>query len=218
MVVCFAHASWCSRSQACHHRRCRRARQGPSRGEGRAHQRLSVDDGGRQARASHSGRFGCSGRVGGAARRLLRHRARGCPKARHRIAAETKERPVKVVYDAGVLVAADKNERWAWAEQRVRLELGILPLVPSNVVAQASRSPRQVPLRRFLRGCEVRDFDEPRAHRVGALLGKARTADVVDASVVELAVDAGAEVVTTDPRDIARLVAASGSAVRVTSR
>jgi hypothetical protein len=31
-----------------------------------------------------------------------------------------------VVYDAGVLLAADKNDRAVWAEQRVRLSAGII--------------------------------------------------------------------------------------------
>lgn len=57
-----------------------------------------------------------------------------------------------VVYDTGVLIAADRNERRTWAEHRVRLESGVLPLVPAPVVVQASRSPRQAQMRRFLRG------------------------------------------------------------------
>jgi len=32
-----------------------------------------------------------------------------------------------VVYDAGVLVAADRNVRTAWAEHKVRLEAGVVP-------------------------------------------------------------------------------------------
>jgi hypothetical protein len=35
-----------------------------------------------------------------------------------------------VVYDAGVLVAADENERRAWAEHKVRLELGMFYWFP----------------------------------------------------------------------------------------
>jgi hypothetical protein len=126
--------------------------------------------------------------------------------------------PGTTVYDAGILVAADKSERWAWAEHRVRLMAGIIPLVPSNVVAQVSRSPRQAQLHRFLRGCEVASFGEINAHRSGALLGRAKTSDVVDASVVELAVARDAEIVTTDPRDIERLVLASGKRVRISKR
>jgi hypothetical protein len=56
-------------------------------------------------------------------------------------------------------------------------------------------------------------LSEVAAHRVGALLGKSRTTDVVDASVVELAVARGADVVTSDARDIGRLVAATGKPV-----
>ena len=54
-----------------------------------------------------------------------------------------------VVYDAGMLVAADRNVRVVWAEHRVRLEAGIVPVVPAPVVAQVSRSPQQVQLRRL---------------------------------------------------------------------
>jgi hypothetical protein len=54
------------------------------------------------------------------------------------------------VYGAAVLVAADRNERRAWAEHKVRLEPGLVPLVPAPVVAQVSRSPQQAQLRRFL--------------------------------------------------------------------
>ncbi|HKU38526.1 MAG TPA: hypothetical protein VJR89_10275, partial [Polyangiales bacterium] len=61
----------------------------------------------------------------------------------------------KVVYDTGVLIAADRNQRRTWAAHKVRLESGVVPLVPAPVVAQASRSPEQVQMRRLLRGCEI---------------------------------------------------------------
>jgi len=50
-------------------------------------------------------------------------------------------------------------------------------------------------------------MDEDAAHRAGALLGKARRDDVVDASVVALAVARKADIVTADVHDIRRLVA-----------
>ena len=59
-----------------------------------------------------------------------------------------------VVYDTGVLIAADRSERHIWAEHRARLEAGVIPLVPAPVVAQASRSPKQAQLRRLLRGAK----------------------------------------------------------------
>ena len=115
-----------------------------------------------------------------------------------------------VVYDAGVLIAADRNDRRIWAEHRVRLERGIVPLVPAAVVAQVSRSPRQVQLRRFLCGCDVALLDETGAHRVGALLARARTSDVVDAIVVVLALEKGADIATGDRTDLERRVRAAG--------
>ena len=92
-----------------------------------------------------------------------------------------------VVYDAAVLVAADRNERRAWAEHKARLELGVIPLVPAPVVAQVSRSPQQAQLRRFLTGCVVVPLGESEAHEAGRLLGMTRTADVVDGVVVTIA-------------------------------
>lgn len=122
-----------------------------------------------------------------------------------------------VVYDAGVLIAADRNNRRIWIEHRVYLEEGFLPLVPAPVLAQVSRSTQQVQLRRFLRGCEIAIFDEAAAHRVGGLLACTRTTDVVDASVVELAVQRRAEIVTSDTLDIQTLVVASRAQVRIRS-
>jgi predicted nucleic acid-binding protein len=115
----------------------------------------------------------------------------------------------RVVYDAGVLVAADKNERRIWAEHKTRLQAGLVPLVPAPVVAQASRSPKQVQMRRLLRGCEVVSFNEAIAHEAGSLLGKARTKDVVDAAVVVLAIHHRADVVSDDADDIERLLSAA---------
>jgi predicted nucleic acid-binding protein len=115
-----------------------------------------------------------------------------------------------VVYDAAVLIAADRNDRRVWADHRALLESGVVPWIPATVVAQVSRSARQVQLSRFLRGCVIVPFDEPSAHATGRLLGAARGSDVVDASVVALAASRRASIVTGDPDDIERLVAACG--------
>jgi hypothetical protein len=50
------------------------------------------------------------------------------------------------------------------------------------------------------------------------LLERTKASDVVDASVVELAIARDAEIVTSDLDDIGRLVFASGKKVVVTSR
>ena len=121
----------------------------------------------------------------------------------------------RVVYDAAVLVAADRNERRAWAEHKARLELGVLPMVPAPVVAQVSRSPQQAQLRRFLTGCVVVPLGETEAHEAGRLLGITKTSDAVDAVVVITAVRQKAAILTSDPDDIERLVRASGREVAV---
>ena len=120
-----------------------------------------------------------------------------------------------VAYDAGALIAADRGERRFWAEHRVRLELGIVPLVPAPVLAQVSRSPRQAQLRRLLRGCDVVALDEHAAHDAGALLGKARAGDVADAALVMLAADRGADIVSDDRHDIERLAGALRKRIRI---
>jgi predicted nucleic acid-binding protein len=118
-----------------------------------------------------------------------------------------------VVYDAAVLVAADRDTRSVWAEHRIRLEAGIVPVISSPVVAQVSRSPTQVQLRRLLRGCEVVSLTEQRAHAAGRLLGRVGSRDVVDAVrdvvdavVAATAAELRADVVTGDRADIRRLL------------
>ncbi|MBV9760918.1 MAG: PIN domain-containing protein [Acidobacteriaceae bacterium] len=115
-----------------------------------------------------------------------------------------------------MLVAADRNDRRIWAEHKVRLELGIVPAVSTPVVAQVSRSPRQAQLRRFLAGCEVVPFGEREAHEAGQLLGRTRTADIVDAAVVATAALLNKTVIVTgDPENIKRLVKTCGRDVAV---
>lgn len=119
------------------------------------------------------------------------------------------------MYDTGVLIAAARAERRTWAEHRVRLEASVVPLVPAPVVAQASRSPKQAQMRLLLRGCDIVPFDEAAAHAAGSLLGKTRTADVVDASVAVLSIRHGADVVTHDAKDIRRLLSVARTKVSI---
>jgi hypothetical protein len=119
------------------------------------------------------------------------------------------------VYDAAVLVAADRNERRAWAEHKARLEFGAVPLVPAPVVAQVSRSSQQAQLRRFLAGCLIVPLGERDAHHAGRLFAKTGTTDVVDAVVVTVALRNRAVILTGYPEDMGRLVRASGREVFV---
>jgi hypothetical protein len=40
---------------------------------------------------------------------------------------------MSAVYDAGLLIAADRNHRHVWADHRARLELGVVPLAIARV-------------------------------------------------------------------------------------
>lgn len=116
-----------------------------------------------------------------------------------------------VIYDAGVLIAAERNERRVWADHKVRLEAGIIPYVPAPVIAQVSRTPAQVQLRRLLRGCKVLSLTERTAHGIGHLLGLSRTTDIADAAVAHAAAEWRADVVTSDAAGIRRLLQAAES-------
>jgi predicted nucleic acid-binding protein len=121
------------------------------------------------------------------------------------------------VYDAAVLIAADRDDRQVWADHRARLELGVPPETTAPVVAQVSRSDRQVQLRRFLRGCEIRPFAREHAHMVGALLASAGADDVVDGHLAIVAERSASTVITGDVADLRRLSSHLSSPVRITS-
>jgi len=122
---------------------------------------------------------------------------------------------VSVVYDAGVLVGAERSERRIWADHRARLNLGVIPVTTAPVVAQVSRSKGQAQLRRFLRGCDVAAFSANAAHEVGSLLARVGLSDVVDAHVVLVASRVNAVVLTSDLDDLRALSGALSTPVQV---
>lgn len=88
-----------------------------------------------------------------------------------------------IVFDAGALVALDRNDRAVWADLNNAARADIPVLVPLAALAQAWRGgPRQALLARALRYVDRVSFDEEAA-AAGELCGRAGTADVVDASV-----------------------------------
>nr|MDT0662948.1 PIN domain-containing protein [Micromonospora sp. DSM 115978] len=117
---------------------------------------------------------------------------------------------IPYVYDAGVLIAVDNDDRRMWAIHHLAIEDGRRLIVPAVVVAQAWRDTRrQARLGKFLAGCEVAPVGLEVAKAAGVLCGQAGTRDVVDAVVVTFALAYGAIVFTSDPEDIAALSAAS---------
>ncbi|MFF8192411.1 twitching motility protein PilT [Streptomyces bobili] len=118
---------------------------------------------------------------------------------------------IPYLYDAGALIAIDNNDRHMWARHSLALEDGRDIHVPAVVVSQAWRdSRRQVRLGKFLEGCRVAPVGLETAKAAGILCGKARTADIVDATVVVMAASLGAIIWTSDPDDIRDLINAQG--------
>ena len=110
-----------------------------------------------------------------------------------------------ITYDAGALIAAERNDRRLWALHRRALERGIVPTVPAGVLAQGWRGGPQAQMSGLLAGCRIEDFDEARARSAGAACGVAGTSDVVDAAVVVGAAARRNLVVTSDPGDLTLL-------------
>ena len=117
---------------------------------------------------------------------------------------------VPYLYDAGVLIAIDNNDRRMWARHSLALEDGRDIYVPAVVVSQAWRDPRrQVRLGKFLTSCRIEPVGLETAKAAGILCGKAKTADVIDATVAVMAAALGAIIWTSDPDDIHALADAS---------
>lgn len=121
-----------------------------------------------------------------------------------------------LLLDACALIAVERGDR----EVLARLLKARFDRVPvrttTAVVAQVWRDGgRQARLARLVNTTDERPLDQDAARRIGLLLGASGMADVVDASLVDLAVP-GDEILTSDPADIIRLVDASGKEVQVT--
>lgn len=115
-----------------------------------------------------------------------------------------------IIYDAGALVAAERRVRSLWSLHQAALRRDVSPLVPSGALAQVWRGGPQPNLSRLLAGCTIAPLDESLARAAGALCGRARTNDVVDASVVVLARVMAGSIVTGDADDLRALAGAAG--------
>jgi predicted nucleic acid-binding protein len=113
-----------------------------------------------------------------------------------------------VTFDAGGLVALDRNDRRVIVLLARAAELGARVRVPATALAQAMRHPaRQSRLSRLLRQPKtaIVALDGPDATQVGILLAASRTTDVADAHVVICARRHGEAIVTSDPDDLEHL-------------
>lgn len=117
-----------------------------------------------------------------------------------------------LVLDAGAFLAVERNDRAIVARLRAARKQHVDLRTTAIVLGQVWRDPqgRQARLARLLRAVDVRPVDERMGRRAGVLLARAGTSDPIDATVV-LAAENGDRILTSDPSDIRRLVAASGT-------
>lgn len=123
-----------------------------------------------------------------------------------------------IVLDAGALIVLDKGTDRFFAA--LVNELGATDeatteenpvLIPAGAVAQVWRDgSRQARLARLLDRCGTASFDDV-AKDAGVLCGKARTSDVVDASVALVAArPVVRDLYTSDPDDMTLLLEVNG--------
>src|SRR5688572_704210 len=113
-----------------------------------------------------------------------------------------------ITFDAGGLIALDRNDRRVLTLLARATERGMRITIPATALAQAIRNPaRQTRLSRLIRQAETDlvALDGPDATAVGLLLARTATADIVDAHVVVCAQRAGQTVITSDAGDLNRI-------------
>jgi predicted nucleic acid-binding protein len=113
-----------------------------------------------------------------------------------------------IVFDAGGLIALERNDRRVFSILDTAVEDGDRIIVPATALAQVIRNPaRQVRLWRMIQfdKTEVIPLDGSQAQAIGALLARTRTSDITDAHVVICAQTAGYAIITSDPLDLKRL-------------
>jgi len=117
---------------------------------------------------------------------------------------------MRLVLDAGAFIAVERADRDTLALLKGELLARRVPLTHGGVVGQVWRggSRRQALLARLLAAVEVAPLDDALGRRAGALLGRARRDDAIDAAVVLLSRD-GDVILTSDPADLRPLAAAA---------
>jgi predicted nucleic acid-binding protein len=113
-----------------------------------------------------------------------------------------------ITFDAGGLIALDRDDRRVLALVARAKERGLRITIPATALAQAIRNPaKQARLSRLIRqiDTDLIGLDGPDATTVGLLLARTGTTDVVDAHVVVCARRAQQAIVTSDAGDLRRI-------------
>ncbi len=120
-----------------------------------------------------------------------------------------------LVLDAGGLIAVDRRNQWVRGLLLVSQHQGVAVRTSSAVVAQVWRDgARQANLARLLGTVEVASLDPAAGRRIGELLARTASADVVDAHLA-LLVEPGDTVLTSDADDLADLLRTRGVRARL---
>ncbi|MCP9488800.1 MAG: hypothetical protein MSC31_02855 [Solirubrobacteraceae bacterium MAG38_C4-C5] len=120
-----------------------------------------------------------------------------------------------LVLDAGGLIAVDRSNPRVQAILLVTRRRGLPVRTSSAVVAQVWRDgARQANLARLLAWTETASLNPAAGRRVGELLARTASADVVDAHLA-LLVEPGDTVLTSDADDLADLLRARAVGARL---
>lgn len=121
-----------------------------------------------------------------------------------------------IVLDAGAFIAAERDDPRVTSIVRAHQADGGDLITHGGVVGQVWRGGgRQVRMGRLLAGTEIVPLDETLGRRVGALLARAKSSDVIDAALIILSRD-GDQVLTSDPQDLSLLAAEFGLHLEIT--
>ncbi|MDQ1047320.1 twitching motility protein PilT [Streptomyces sp. V4I2] len=121
-----------------------------------------------------------------------------------------------VVYDAGALLAAAKNNRNFLAQHDEFLAADVRPIVPAGVLAQCwDTRPKAANLHKVLRPCLVLPLTETTAKAAALLCQENGTADVVDATVVLASLTHDDALILTDDLEDIRALAMSANRKRI---
>jgi len=117
---------------------------------------------------------------------------------------------VRLVLDAGAFLSVERADRTTAALLKRELLARRVPVTHGGVIAQVWRggAGRQAKLSGLLSAVEVVPLGDHLGRRAGALLGKARKTDAIDAAVVLLAMD-GDVILTSDSGDLRPLAVAA---------
>ncbi|MXZ67483.1 MAG: PIN domain-containing protein [Acidimicrobiia bacterium] len=123
---------------------------------------------------------------------------------------------MSMILDAGALVALERDDRAMWRRLKAALLSGNPPITHGGVIAQVWRggSGHQARLARALQAVETVPLDEELGRRAGVLLARSRLIDAIDAALAAMAAH-GDQIITSDPHDLAALVAVTSRRIDV---